>query len=140
MARRGSRARQRDTNDISSHPHTTIHITPKLLPALRLRPAIDTVRAIKRSHLNQSLEDRRRHHPLGVHAPPAVKHHRGARRIVATPGALSRSLQRFKLPLQVMVCLRRKARREVLHALHRTGKGGARKNRRRNEYSDISCK
>lgn len=46
---------------------------------------------------------------------------------------------RVATPSRVAVCVRREQRREVLHALRRTG-GGGRKRRRYNEWSNISCK
>lgn len=45
---------------------------------------------------------------------------------------------RFKVPHDVLVCLRRKIRREVLHALKLKKSGGGGR-RRRNQYSDIEC-
>ena len=44
----------------------------------------------------------------------------------------------FSQPKQVAVCIRRKARREVLFAKNRTGKG-ARSRRTRNQWSDVKC-
>lgn len=44
----------------------------------------------------------------------------------------------FAAPASVMVCVRRKMRREVLHALKRT-RSGAGKPRRRNRFSDVRC-
>lgn len=44
----------------------------------------------------------------------------------------------FKEPSAVSVCVRRKQRREVLHALGRTGRHGKSKIRR-NTWSDVSC-
>lgn len=45
---------------------------------------------------------------------------------------------KFPTPKSVIICIRRKIRREVLHALRRVGSGGGKK-RRRNEWSDIHC-
>jgi len=46
----------------------------------------------------------------------------------------------FEAPLRTLVCLRRRIRKEVLHALGRTGKGGSpRKDPRRSEYSGVVC-
>lgn len=47
---------------------------------------------------------------------------------------------RFKMPEKVALCVRRKSRREVLFALRKTGKGSRMVKRRRNRYSEISCK
>lgn len=45
----------------------------------------------------------------------------------------------FKVPHDILVCVRRAMRREVLFALRRNKKGAGAKRRRRNEYSDIDC-
>lgn len=44
----------------------------------------------------------------------------------------------FSAPGDVLVCVRRKRRKEVLHALRKTGKRGQRRPRR-NRFSDIRC-
>lgn len=47
----------------------------------------------------------------------------------------------FQQPDRVLICVRRSIRREVLHALKKTGKGrGAKKPPRFNYYSTISCR
>jgi len=46
---------------------------------------------------------------------------------------------RFRWPLRLLVCARRRQRREVLHALQRTGKGSGGGRRRRNFYSEVFC-
>lgn len=47
----------------------------------------------------------------------------------------------FHLPWQVVICVRRQRRREVLHALKRTGAGSARNQKPavRNYYSNVRC-
>lgn len=54
------------------------------------------------------------------------------------PGALFREAESFSAPRSVMICVRRKSRREVLFALRKTGKG-ARSRKRRNEWSNVKC-
>lgn len=44
----------------------------------------------------------------------------------------------FSVPQETLVCLRRGRRREVLHALRKTGKGGQRKPRR-SSWRHIKC-
>lgn len=46
----------------------------------------------------------------------------------------------FAVPDRVMVCVRRKIRDEVLHALKLTGRGSGRGKKRFNVFSGISCK
>jgi len=46
----------------------------------------------------------------------------------------------FSHPWQVIVCVRRKRRREVLHALRKTGRGGSKQRKpRRNFWSEVRC-
>lgn len=44
----------------------------------------------------------------------------------------------FNAPRETLVCVRRKRRKEVLHAFKKTGKGGQRKPRR-SQWSDTKC-
>lgn len=44
----------------------------------------------------------------------------------------------FKAPAHVAICVRRKIRKSVLHALDKVGKGSSRP-RRRNEWSNVKC-
>lgn len=53
--------------------------------------------------------------------------------------AFSREPIGFGDPSTVAVCVRRKQRREVLHAYRRTRKGSGAGRRRRNEYSNTKC-
>lgn len=77
--------------------------------------------------------------------PSPLKSLHQFQRVLRTPARkLSRAKQRlehrlgFASPLRTLVCIRRKARKEVLFALgKRRGKGGGR--RRRNSYSNVSC-
>lgn len=93
----------------------------------------------------QAVEDRRSHHPLGFFRPARqwsghpVKPH-----VVSKPTRHRAQLPfglRFAVPQKTLICVRRKTRKEVLHALHKVGKGrsGFRKKRSRNFYSRISC-
>ena len=90
------------------------------------------------------LEDRRRFHPMRA-LRPAFSLPRGASRLVvrepkrarALFPAQTRAVIAFANPRRVLICLRRKARREVLMALGKGG-GGA-KRPRRNEFSDVRC-
>lgn len=47
----------------------------------------------------------------------------------------------FEVPKDVVICLRRKRRREIMHALGKAGRGGIGRGRKRhtNDFSQISC-
>lgn len=47
--------------------------------------------------------------------------------------------QHFAAPQSVVMCVRRKQRREVIHALNLTGKGAKARSRRRTSWSDVKC-
>jgi len=80
--------------------------------------------------------DRRSYRPDAPSAPP-VSTVRSAARVVSR-GPHFHSLS-FAQPRQVTICLRRKVRKEVMHALNHAGKGGRQRKRRRNFWSDVSC-
>jgi len=100
-------------------------------------------------------EDRRQWHPEGIDAPAGVLRQRSARRLVETksserrlPAASRRSfaprmsspITAFAEPREVLVCVRRSQRREVLHALKRTGSGTSSKKPKLTWRSKISCR
>lgn len=89
------------------------------------------------------LEDRRVFHPERDYRPARTFSRIDQRRLVPASLVTDRIMRsgqlRFAVPDKVVVCVRRKQRREVLHALRRTGKGAGAP-RHRNYQSDISCK
>lgn len=110
---------------------------PRLLAAYHLKP-LDL----------RPFEDRRLYTPTRVNWPkrivrsavlPArlVERARDPRRVLVN-SSLSRLGMEFHAPKRVLICVRRKQRREVLHALNKTRKGaGAAKHR--NQWSDVKC-
>lgn len=91
--------------------------------------------------LVKSLEDRRQFHPLGDFRPVSSVR-RASRRFVipkaSSPFKLSTGIA-FAVPREVSVCVRRRERREVLHALKKVGAGSRARYRRRNYWSSVSC-
>lgn len=93
-----------------------------------------------------TVEDRRTFHPRGeVREARSFRtpHHQLVYRpaapvIMGHPNRIPQSVA-FHAPREVLVCVRRKTRKEVLHAFNKTGKSGQ-KRPRRNHYSSISCK
>lgn len=70
--------------------------------------------------------------PLDIGAFNGIS--RSPRRAVSVPQGVQ-----FGSPETVAICVRRRTRREVLHALRRVGKGSRVRTRRRRWYSDIRC-
>ena len=88
----------------------------------------------------REFEDRRTFHPLGRALRPALSFPRAAARLVVKPSFRSLSARvGFEVPSRVAVCIRRKQRKEVIHALKLTGKGAGARFRRRNIWSGIVC-
>lgn len=100
------------------------------------------------------IEDRRLFHPDDTYAPSQslptsrtriiTRPRRQARRSGNLNGSLPKMFQPvavvagFRVPKKVAICIRRKMRKEVLHALRKAGKVGQ-KRPRRSYYSDIHC-
>lgn len=137
MSRRSRRRRSTDRTDaIASQIANPRLFRPTPLIVTRLPP-------VHRAEV----EDRRTHHPLGFFRPARMITGHPSH-LVAKPGPAKfrrASLQvpkaiAFEAPKKTLICVRRKQRKEVLHALKKTGKGGGKRRRpRRNWYSAISC-
>lgn len=99
------------------------------------------------------IEDRRQYHPEGVARPARsfsiprhrlaipkknVRSVRGDSRYVPSFDGLTHEIG-FRVPRKVLICVRRRIRKQVLHAFRKTGKAGQRKPRR-NFYSSVSCR
>ena len=126
----------------------------------RRRGRVNTYNARPRSGLLSSptvqslrlYEDRREFHPEGrnrparsftrhVHRLRAVTPSKGTRRSRSVVHDVWRGVPHrigFVRPERVLVCVRRKMRREVIHALKKNGKGGGKKPRL-NWRSKIKC-
>lgn len=128
-------------------------VTPPLAalvtPPRPLRPVV----------LPVSIEDRRVHDPRGLDRPARDVHGRAIRPLRpkavvvraagGKPVKARKSIRnilntvphrlQFAQPMKTVVCLRRKMRQEVLHALGKTGRGARRRKPRRNWMSSISC-
>lgn len=159
---RRRRHRERDTTDISSPllPNYKKYTTPSALDDLGYLRALAEMeawqsRSIWDDTTLTDVEDRRRFHPKGRFRPPASISTRASARLfdavrrptITRPNKLSSKKAikvthsprlRFLNPKHLAICIRRKIRREVIHALRHNGGGGSRK-RRFNEYSKIHC-
>lgn len=119
-----------------------VHRYPQVLsPLFRLPLRLAPVRR------PEPLGDRRLYHPVRRFRLPDVFVRRSSMRIeVAHPSRPMRlaEVHRFAAPRDVMLCARRKERREVLFAHQYAGRGSGRRQRRqpkrRNYWSVISCR
>lgn len=88
------------------------------------------------------VEDRRQHYPAGRQNRPAAS---SRRHLVKTkPTKLSafaqKAIQAFNYPNSVMICVRRKIRKEVMHALGKSGKGSRfQRKPKYNRHSKVRC-
>lgn len=110
----------------------------------RIRPLTPPLSLPTRQGL-RLVEDRRLYHPRGAlrsarvfsgHPvkPLVARSPRFAVRRPGVPKAVG-----FAEPRKTLICVRRKQRKEVLHALARTGKGSGFGRKRRNNYSEVKC-
>lgn len=85
--------------------------------------------------------DRREFHPLRLFRSPSVVGSRSARRLVVDKDRPFKfgDVLKFAVPRRVLICIRRKERREVLHAKRFTGRGSGGGAKRRNMWSMIKC-
>lgn len=88
----------------------------------------------------RELEDRRENYPSSSRPLSSIRGH--AEIIASRPNPFAPfnppAFLTFSKPENVMVCVRRKIRKGVLHAFNKTGRGGQRRPRR-NSNSDIRC-
>lgn len=140
MARgRGSSA---TSNEVANDP-----LSPLLDPVLPVQPLSPLPLPSELLPLTE-IEDLRFWHPdsdpdalLTSGVPTPIVERRSAnsaRRMTRRAIFLSRPTLAFHNPLNVVTCIRRKARREVLHALKKTRAGRGR-GRRRTWRSNIRC-
>lgn len=89
------------------------------------------------------MQDNRASYPkqLRVKVRPAPKRVSGLTASVGVDKnrSLSRARLQFDLPKQVTVCVRRQIRKEVIHAIGKSGRGAKRRRPRYNSWSQISC-
>ena len=136
MGRRSRRSgTQTPSFDSLVNAVTLIPDTP-LTDRLLSRPSVASLSPLT------EIEDRRTYHPLFDDRPARTVEGTPVRPHRVTKSKYSRlpfGLQ-FAQPNRTLVCVRRKQRQEVLHALKRTGRGGSsRRHKRRNHYSGVQC-
>lgn len=92
---------------------------------------------------NEPVGDRRRYNPTKRSESPYAAVRSAARLLINPVGTLAnralRDVPTFATPNLVTLCLRRKARKEVLHALKRVGARSGKGQRRRHLFSDVKC-
>lgn len=116
------------------------HQTPSDLSVL-LRPIQPLPRLIQEPVIQPltEVQDFRLHHPSPAWSQPA-KTVKGTRSTIGA-NTLSPKLTgiRFNNPKEVLICVRRKSRREVLFAKRKTRKGAGARRHKRNRWSEIQC-
>lgn len=144
-----NKSRRRDTTDIANQGLPVSSYRPTLSPS-PTRLGFSPLRVF---------EDRRTWHPEGSIRPAGAfstpRHRLTVVDRVPSPRraydvARSRSFPTlwsgtkatvaFANPSRILICVRRSQRREVLHALNRTGRGGYNYKPRWSEYSSVRCK
>lgn len=136
MAHRRSRSGT-PRSAISTPLQHTIH-QPYRYPSTVLR-TLQTLKKLEALRVHQEpLNDLRRYSPSKIARPrtrsanAAGLNHRRLSTLYQSPWTIT-------IPGKVSICIRRKQRREVLHALRRTGKG-SRSERKYTPNSEYRCK
>lgn len=145
MAKKRNRRAKRDANAVAN-PLTPPSLTTLLSPLSPLKP----IRHVTPKRLTL-IEDRRSWHPQGASAP-AKSVHKSRHRLALKPGASVQGVRstpartapmpagiHFQAPKKVLICIRRKMRKQVLFALRKTGKGAKARKHRRSFYSSVRC-
>lgn len=122
MARR-RRDKKSKTRDVRTITNDTLRSLPNRSP---LPFDLSVIEDLRQFHPRPDLVSPR---PLLTFPKPRVV----ARQAYKKPTVLG-----FDVPANVLVCVRRKMRKEVLHAFNKAGKGGQ-KRPRRNRFSDLRC-
>lgn len=120
---------------------------PSVFPtAISIRSLAPLVRDSLFDRLDfRPVEDRRTYHPLAAARPARIVTGHPVRRHVVRPAVKYRSpffpssRIRFAVPKRTLICIRRKTRREVLHALSKVGRGRGSGRKRRNYHSEVTC-
>lgn len=109
-------------------------------PVSRSLPSLPTFESASVWSDVSDVEDRRQYHPAGHHRPASSPRKAVAPSSIDARSAMSpgHPLRVFNAPSHVAICVRRKVRDEVLHALGKTGKGSGRP-RRRTQWSKVKC-
>jgi len=101
---------------------------------------VDTSKLGEYSDRRQWTPDKRIHPSFYVGSRNLKTMYRRAKRAIRPSRYTPNPLRLFfRSPNSTLVCVRRKIRREVLHALQRTGRGVKRSRPRLNDNSQISC-
>lgn len=136
-------------------PNRPLARLPVLSPSHRLTPSTPYVLPDLDPGPLTEVEDRRTYHPLGPNRPartlggtparitvadrPASKRQRASGFHRKLRSSHTKAVLAFAEPKRVLICIRRQRRKEVLHALGRAGRGGAKRHPRRSWHSEVSC-
>ena len=129
---------ERDTSEIASEPLQKL-LRPS--PIIKNTPIAAFSPTKILTNTLRDIEDRRTFHPEGQKRP-ARSLNRSQHRLVLPDKKTSPSLPhrvQFDAPKKVLICIRRKQRKEVLFAKRKTGKGARARRHRRSYFSEITC-
>jgi len=123
------------------HSRRRFGTQPEVVTAVVRSPVLSSVLYRPERAVVRSVEDRRMFHPEGVFRAPRALGMR-PRVVLRKPDGLRAAKAAWhspvlEVPERVAMCVRRKERREVLHALKRTRGGGG--SRRFTFWSKVGC-
>lgn len=137
MARgRSNKGRERDDASIASLYNNNPQVYQQSLLDLQKRLFAPPDELPRRRALEP---DQRRFHPAPKRLRPIAPNYRYASQTVirGARNLQTRAPLGVRIPNYIAICIRRKVRKEVLHAKRKAGKGH--KQPRRNEWSSIKC-
>jgi len=136
MARSSRGTTQRGQRDVFTQPFIA-------------RPTLQPLRTLglltPHQTLNLIKEDRREYHPSRPLRPAAAIRRVHARLLPKSVDRFGKAIRalpygvRFAMPRNVAICIRRRIRKEVLHAIKRAGSASGRSRKRRNQWSNVTC-
>lgn len=138
MSRRGRRGRNKSDSATRDAVTSTPLADRLFMGSLRPQAPFSTAAHV----VLTELEDRRTYHPLGFFRPARTTEGVPSGPLKVKSKPFRRSLPfglQFGVPDKTIVCVRRKRRKEVLHALRKTGGGAGRRKPKRNWLSSVSC-
>lgn len=146
-----SRRNRRTRDNISISNHRLRSASDSLYSSLGTYSRLRDLTSQRLRNLLSTYEDRRTFHPLGVYRPArsfSGLHHRlvlspykKAHKTLMKPRVFRTfgNVVSFHQPSKTLICVRRRQRREVLHAFNRTGRGSGQRYPRRSWYSSVRC-
>lgn len=130
---------ERDSSEIASEPLQKLLRPNPIIKQSQPVAAFSPHKILKNTL--RDIEDRRTFHPEAQKRPARSLNRSQHKLVLPAKKNAPRLPARvaFDAPKQVLICIRRKRRKEVLFAKRKTGKGARARRHRHNYFSEITC-